>query len=57
MLDRKKLENSYRESLENEWLNLSEVEVRLISLYRRMPEHDQEYFRRIAKYLGPSDND
>lgn len=56
MLDRKKLENSYRESLD-EWLNLSEVEVRLISLYRRMPEHDQEYFRRIAKYLGPSDND
>ena len=57
MLDRKKLENSYRESVENEWLNLSEVEVRLISLYRRMPEHDREYVRRIANYLVPTDSD
>jgi len=57
MLDRKKIEDSYRETLRNECLDLSEREVRLISYYRRMPDPDQEYLCRIAKYLVPSDND
>lgn len=57
MLDRKKLDDSYRESLGNEWLNLSEFEVRLINSYRRMPEKDQDYLRRIARFLIPDAGD
>ena len=56
MLDRTKLESSYRESVGNEWLELTDLEVRLIKLYRKMPEKERRQVRRIAGYLAePTD--
>ncbi|WP_330564888.1 hypothetical protein [Pseudomonas yamanorum] len=56
MLDRKKLESSYRESVGHEWLELTDLEVRLIKLYRQVPEKERKQVRRIAGYLAqPSD--
>lgn len=56
MLDRKKLEGSYRESVGSEWLELTALEVRLIKLYRQISEKDRKQVRRIAGYFAePSD--
>lgn len=56
MLDRTKLESSYRESVGNEWLELTDLEVRLIKLYRQIPERDRRQVQRIAGYLAePTD--
>lgn len=56
MLDRKKLESSYRYSVGCEWLELTGLEVRLIKLYRQLSETDRKQVRRIAGYLAePSD--
>ena len=56
MLDRKKLESTYRESVGNEWLELTALEVRLIKLYRQISEKDRKQVRRITGYLAqPSD--
>lgn len=56
MLDRKKLESSYRDSVSCEWLELTDLEVRLIKLYRQISEKDRKQVRRIAGYLAePSD--
>ncbi|MDU9040233.1 hypothetical protein NHG97_16165 [Pseudomonas corrugata] len=56
MLDRKKLESSYRDSVGCEWLELTDLEVRLIKLYRQISEKDRKQVRRIAGYLAePSD--
>jgi hypothetical protein len=56
MLDRTKLESSYRESVGNEWLELTDIEVRLIKLYRQIPERDRRQVQRIAGYLAePTD--
>lgn len=52
MLDRTKLESSYRESVGHEWLELTDLEVRLIKLYRQIPEKDRRQVRRIAGYLA-----
>ncbi|UNM18611.1 hypothetical protein K0P33_24240 [Pseudomonas sp. ArH3a] len=52
MLDRKKLESSYRDSVSNEWLELTALEVRLIKLYRQISEKDRKQFQRIAGYLA-----
>ncbi|MBC2405495.1 hypothetical protein HF257_05735 [Pseudomonas sp. WS 5106] len=56
MLDRKILESSYRGSVGHEWLELTDLEVRLIKLYRQVPEKERKQVRRIAGYLAqPSD--
>ncbi|WP_339531564.1 hypothetical protein [Pseudomonas mucidolens] len=56
MLDRKKLESSFRDSVGCEWLELTGLEVRLIKLYREMSEKNRNQVRRIAGYLAePSD--
>lgn len=56
MLDRKKLESSYRDSGGCEWFELAGLEVRLIKLYRQLSEKDRKQVRRIAGYLAePSD--
>lgn len=56
MLDRKKLESSYRDSVSNEWLELTALEVRLIKLYRQISEQDRKQVQRITGYLAePSD--
>ncbi|WP_421557875.1 hypothetical protein [Pseudomonas canadensis] len=56
MLDRKKLESSYRDSVACEWLELTNLEVRLIKLYRQISEKDRDQVRRIAGFLAePSD--
>ncbi|AZF13856.1 hypothetical protein [Pseudomonas sp. R3-18-08] len=52
MLDRTKLESSYRESVGLEWLELTDLEIRLITLYRQIPEKDRRQVRRIAGYLA-----
>lgn len=52
MLDRTKLQSSYRESVSHEWLELTDLEVRLIKLYRQIPEKDRRQVRRIAGYLA-----
>ncbi|MGH2420759.1 hypothetical protein ACRCF9_09635 [Pseudomonas canadensis] len=52
MLDRTKLKISYRESVGHEWLELTDLEVRLIKLYRQMPEKERRQVRRIAGYLA-----
>ncbi|WP_178126888.1 hypothetical protein [Pseudomonas sp. Q1] len=56
MLDRKKLENSYRDSVGREWLELTALEVRLIKLYRQISEKDRKQVRRIAGYLAEPSN-
>lgn len=56
MLDRKNLESSYRDTVGYEWLELTDLEVRLIKLYRQISEKDRQQVRRIAGYLAePSD--
>ena len=56
MLDRKNLESSYSDSVGSEWLELTDLEVRLIKLYRQISERDRKQVRRIAGYLAePSD--
>lgn len=52
MLDRKKLESSCRDSVSNEWLELTALEIRLIKLYRQISEKDRKQFQRIAGYLA-----
>ncbi|WLI28199.1 hypothetical protein PSH61_20590 [Pseudomonas rhodesiae] len=56
MLDRKKLESSYRDSLGCEWLELTALEVSLIKLYRQLSEKDRKQVRRIAGYLVETAN-
>ena len=56
MLDSQKIESRYRESVGHEWLELTDLEVRLIKLYRQIPEKDRRQVRRIAGYLAePTD--
>lgn len=58
MLDRKKLESIYSDLVSSEWLELTDLEVRLIKLYRQTSEKDRKQFQRIAGYLAePSDVD
>ncbi|MFC3939183.1 hypothetical protein [Pseudomonas gingeri] len=52
MLDSTKLEVSCRESVGNQWLELTDSEVRLIRLYRQMSESDRKQIRRISGYLA-----
>ncbi|MCD5990142.1 hypothetical protein KDX30_19830 [Pseudomonas sp. CDFA 553] len=56
MLDRTKIEGSYRESVVSECAVLTDLEVSLIQLYRQMSQHNQKQIRRIAGCLAdPSD--
>ncbi|AZE96010.1 hypothetical protein C4J96_3911 [Pseudomonas orientalis] len=56
MLDRQKIESRYHQSVDHEWLELTDLEVRLIKLYRQIPENDRRQVRRIAGYLAePTD--
>ena len=56
MLDRNKLENGFRDSAGREWLKLTDLEVRLIELYRQISEKDRKQIQRIAGYFAePSD--
>lgn len=56
MLDRKNLENTYHDTVGYEWLELTDLEVRLIKLYRQISDKDRQQVRRIAGYLAePAD--
>ncbi|MBJ2283233.1 hypothetical protein JFT66_03675 [Pseudomonas sp. MF6755] len=56
MLDRNKLESGFRDSAGCEWLKLTDLEVRLIELYRQISEKDRKQIQRIAGYFAePSD--
>jgi hypothetical protein len=56
MLDRKNLESRNRDSVGCECLELTDLEVRLIKLYRQISDKDRQQVRRIAGYLAePSD--
>jgi len=52
MLDRAKFEGSYNESRENDWQPITALELRLIRLYRRMSDVDQQRVRRMAEVLS-----
>jgi len=52
MLDRTKFENIYRELVGHELLELTDLEIRLITLYRQMSEKNRKQVRRIAGYLA-----
>lgn len=52
MLDRAKFEGSYNESLENDWQPITALELRLIRLYRRMSDEDQQRVRRMTEVLS-----
>ena len=52
MLDRTKFENSYRESAGYAWSELTDQEVRLITLYREMSECNRKQVRRITGFLA-----
>lgn len=56
MLDSQKIESRYHRSVGHEWLELTDLEVRLIKLYRQIPEKDRRQVQRIAGYLAdPTD--
>lgn len=52
MLDRAKFEGSYNESRENDWQPITALELRLIRLYRRMSDDDQQRVRRMTEVLS-----
>ena len=52
MLDRAKFEGSYNESRENDWQPITALELRLIGLYRRMSDEDQQRVRRMTEVLS-----
>lgn len=51
MLDRAKFEGSYKEFGEFDWRALTAIELRLIKLYRRMSDDDQQRVRRMSEIL------
>ncbi|MCU0211443.1 MULTISPECIES: hypothetical protein [Pseudomonas] len=56
MLDRNKLESGFRDSAGCECLKLTDLEIRLIKLYRQISEKDRKQVQRIAGYFAePSD--
>ena len=56
MLDRNKLESGFRDSAGCEWMKVTDLEVRLIELYRQISEKDRKQIQRIAGYFAePSD--
>ncbi|WP_162874437.1 hypothetical protein [Pseudomonas viridiflava] len=57
MLDRKTYESRYRETVGYEWSELTDLEVRLLQLYRQMPESSRKQIRRIAGFLAESADD
>ncbi|WPN24070.1 hypothetical protein [Pseudomonas marginalis] len=59
MLDRAKFESGYNESVEFDWQALTATELRLIRLYRRMSDEDQQRVRRMSEVLSevPDDAD
>ena len=52
MLDRIKVEPARVESSEFEWLGMSGVERRLISLFRQLSEQEQNQLRRLFEVLA-----
>jgi hypothetical protein len=52
MLDRIKAESARVESSEFEWLGMSGVERRLISLFRQLSEQEQSQLRRLFEVLA-----
>lgn len=52
MLDRAKFEGNYNEFGEFDWQALTVVELRLIKLYRRMSNEDQQRVRRMSEVLS-----
>ncbi|KFE50276.1 hypothetical protein [Pseudomonas syringae] len=52
MLDRAKFEGSYNESGEFDWQAFTALELRLISLYRRMSDEDRQRVRRMTEVLS-----
>lgn len=59
MLDRIKVEPVRGGSSEFEWLGMSGVERRLISLYRQLSEQEQKQLRRLFEVLvtNPEESD
>jgi len=52
MLDRINNERVYVGIPESEWLSLTEIERRLISLYRLLSEQEQLQLRRLSEVLA-----
>jgi hypothetical protein len=57
MLDRAKFKDCYDESVEFDWQALTARELRLIKLYRRMSDEDQQRVRRMSEVLSEIPDD
>ncbi|WP_085694542.1 MULTISPECIES: hypothetical protein [unclassified Pseudomonas] len=52
MLDRKKNDQTAFENIESEAIGLTKIECRLIDLYRRLTEVEQQQVRRLAEIMA-----
>ncbi|ARQ75156.1 hypothetical protein B6D87_13415 [Pseudomonas fragi] len=57
MLDRTKTERACVGTTEFEWLGLSNIERRLIDMYRLLTEEDRKQLRRLTEALATTPED
>ena len=52
MLDRARIDNGHVQTVEFEWHALSNIERRLVGLYRQLTEEDRKQLRRLTEALA-----